>query len=312
MANAWPAHFGFNDILGISEALQAAIRLARRAAETNYPTVLVGESGTGKELFAQAIHNSSSRREGPFVAINCGTLRGDLAIAEMCGYEAGAFTGADRHAREGLLDAACNGTLFLDELQDLPQIPQSVLLRFLETGDFIRVGGTRPVHANVNVIAASNVSLEQLESEQRVRSDLLYRLNCLVIKIPPLRERREDLRPIGEKCLREELHFLGAVDEDVWAALRTCPYPWSGNARELRNIMLRSILASSMDRIRAADLPSELWTVRIEESMKRESNKSARQAEGIKAVLEAADNNVSETARRLGIHRSTIYRRLAR
>ena len=311
MMHAWPAHFGFEDILGTSEALQGAIRLARRAAEGSYPTLLVGESGTGKELFAQSIHNASPRNQGPFVAINCGTLCGDLAIAEMCGYEAGSFTGADRQARGGLLDAGTNGTLFLDELQDLPPTAQSVLLRFLETGDFVRVGGTRPVHASVNVIAASNISAAQLESDQRIRPDLLYRLNCLVIQIPPLRERREDLRPIAEKCLREELHFLGEVDDGVWTALRTCPYSWPGNARGLRNIMLRAILASRQDRIAAGDLPAELWTDHSNEALKSEPHNGHR-ADGIKAVLEASNNNVSETARRLGIHRSTVYRRLAR
>ena len=316
MVHAWPAHFGFDDILGTSDALQGAIRLARRAAESSYPTLIVGESGTGKELFAQSIHNTSPRGEGPFVAINCGTLCGELAIAEMCGYEAGSFTGADRQARGGLLDAAGNGTVFLDELQDLPPTAQSVLLRFLETGDFVRVGGTRPVHASVNVIAASNITADQLESEQRVRPDLLYRLNCLVIQIPPLRERREDLRPIAEKCLREELHFLGEVEDQVWTALRTCPYSWPGNARGLRNIMLRAILASREDRITAGDLPAELWTDRGTEALNSESNGKRRhnghRSDGIKAVLEASNNNVSETARRLGIHRSTVYRRLAR
>lgn len=320
MMHSWPAHFSFDDILGTSDALRTAIRLARRAAESSYPTLIVGESGTGKELFAQSIHNASQRREGPFVAINCGTLCGDLAIAEMCGYEAGSFTGADRQARGGLIDAASNGTLFLDELQDLPPTAQSVLLRFLENGDFVRVGGTRPVHASVNVIAASNITVEQLESEQRVRSDLLYRLNCLVIEIPPLRERREDLRPIAEKCLREELHFFGEVEDGVWTALRTCPYSWPGNARGLRNIMLRAILASVEDRIAAGDLPAELWIERSVEGSKAESlrnghsngHQNGHRIDGIKAVLEASNNNVSETARRLGIHRSTVYRRLAR
>ena len=204
--------------------------------------------------------------------------------------------------------------MFLDELQDLPATPQSVLLRFLETGDFIRVGGTRPVHASVNVIAASNVPVDQLETEQRVRSDLLYRLNCLMIQIPPLRERRENLRPIAQKCLREELHFLGEVDEEVWVALRTCPYPypWPGNARGLRNIMLKAILASRQDRITTSDLPPELWMGLAVAAKSEPATDRGHQADGIKAVLEASNNNVTETARRLGIHRSTVYRRLAR
>jgi transcriptional regulator with PAS, ATPase and Fis domain len=312
MVHSWIAHFSFEDILGKSEALQGALRLAQSAAKAPYPAVLVGESGTGKELFAHAIHNASARRDGPFVAINCGTLCGDLAVAEMCGYEPGSFTGADRQAHQGLFDAARSGTLFLDELQDLPPTPQSVLLRFLEGGDFVRVGGTQPVHASVRVIAASNIAVEQLEATQRVRPDLLYRLNFFVINIPPLRERREDLRPLAERCLREELHFLGEVDEQVWAALSACPYDWPGNARGLRNILLRAILASSEDRITVNDLPPELWAVRANGTLKPDSGAADQQSQAIKAVLEATNNNVSETARRLGVHRSTIYRRLGR
>jgi transcriptional regulator with PAS, ATPase and Fis domain len=311
MVGSWSARFSFDDILGSSDAVQGATRLARRAATAAYPTILVGESGTGKELFAQAIHNASPRRSGPFVAINCGTLCGDLAVAEMCGYEPGSFTGADQRVHNGLLDAARSGTLFLDELQDIPPTPQSVLLRFLETGDFVRVGGTHPVHSNVSVIAASNIAVDQLELNERVRSDLLYRLNCFVIQIPPLRERREDIRPIAEKCLREELHYLGEVDEDAWSALTRCPYSWPGNARGLRNILLRAILASSRDHITIGDLPRELWDSPAKVRARTERRGNDHQTQGIKAVLDATNNNVSETARRLGIHRSTIYRRLS-
>lgn len=311
----WRARFSFDDILGDSQPLQKAIQLARRAARDEYPTLLVGASGTGKELFAHAIHSASAASDGPFVAVNCGTLCGELAVAEMCGYEPGSFTGADRHTRSGILDGARGGTLFLDELQDMPPTPQSVLLRFLETGTFVRVGGTRPVQAHMRVIGASNVPIDDLESRALIRSDLLYRLNCLVIEIPPLRERREDIRPIAERCLREELHFLGEVDEQVWSALERCPYPWPGNARGLRNVLLKAILNSTTDRLTVADLPEALW---VNSAPRSEAQPSWRttvngdKLHALKAVLDAADNNVSETARRLGIHRSTVYRRLAR
>ena len=314
-ASPWRARFSFDDILGRSEPLQHAIQMARRAASGGYPTLLVGASGTGKELFAHAIHTASPRSEGPFVAVNCGTLCGELAVAEMCGYEPGSFTGADRHTRAGILDGARGGTLFLDELQDLPPIPQSVLLRFLETGTFVRVGGSRPVQASMRVIGASNVGVEDLERRSMIRSDLLYRLNCLVIEIPPLRERREDIRPIACRCLREELHFLGEVDEEVWLALERCPYPWPGNARGLRNILLKAILASTTDRLTVDDLPEVLWAQTSAESQRprdRGDGAADDTLHALKAVLGATENNVSETARRLGIHRSTIYRRLAR
>ena len=311
----WRARFSFDDILGRSETLRKAIQLARRAADGGYPTLLVGDSGTGKELFAHAIHTASALREGPFVAVNCGTLCGDIAVAEMCGYEPGSFTGADRHTRPGILDGARGGTLFLDELQDMPPIPQSVLLRFLETGTFVRVGGSRPVQSSTRVIGASNIGLDEIERKALIRSDLLYRLNCLVIEIPPLCDRREDIRPIAERCLREELHFLGEVDEDLWLALEQCSYPWPGNARGLRNILLKAILASTTDRLTVDDLPDVLWShasPRCDPQQTWGAGSEGSNIHALKAVLGAADNNVSETARRLGVHRSTVYRRLAR
>ena len=212
-------------------------------------------------------------------------------------------------------DAAREGTLFLDEFQDLPPTPQSVLLRFLETGRFVRVGGTQEVHCGLRVVVATNLPIEEL-SDGRIRSDLIYRLNCLSIEIAPLRDRRQDIRPIAEKCLREELHYLGEVDDGMWQALESCPYPWPGNARELRNVLLRTILVSSRDRLMAADLPSELWhRSQLARGIKRGDNNSGNNpGDGaivaLKAVFDASHHNVSETARRLGIHRSTVYRRL--
>jgi transcriptional regulator with PAS, ATPase and Fis domain len=316
MNPAWRALFSFDDILGESEALRRAVWLGHRAAESEYSTLLTGESGTGKELFAQAIHNGSTRREAPFVAINSGTLSGELAVAELCGTEPGSFTGAERRTHAGILDTADGGTLFLDELQDMHPGAQSVLLRFLESGAFVRVGATRPTSSNVRVISAMNVGVEEAERREMVRPDLLYRLNCLTIEIPPLRERREDIRPIAEKCLREELHFLGAVDDGLWRALATSPYTWPGNARGLRNILLRTILRSTGGVLKVDDLPTEFWRVRAEPAPPRAgtngSAPSAEEARALKAVLRATRDNVSETARRLGVHRSTVYRRLAR
>ena len=315
VSGSWRALFSFDDIRGESEALRQVVWLARRAAEGGYPTLIVGESGTGKELLAHAIHGASPQRDGPFVAINCGTLSRDLVVAELCGYEAGAFTGADRHRRTGLLDAASGGTLFLDELQDMAPASQSVLLRFLETQSFVRVGGTRPVTVNVRVVATLNVTMDEVERAGLVRSDLLYRLNCLTIDIPPLRERRADIVPIAEKCLREELHFLGEVDDEFWTALATCPCSWPGNARGLRNVLLKAILACSRGRLSAADLPRGIWDAPATAAGVPHVSPNGRAADDIvalRAVLRANRDNVSAAARGLGIHRSTVYRRLAR
>lgn len=317
---SWIARYTFDDILGTSSPLREAIRLARRAADGDYPTILVGESGTGKELLAHAIHNASAWRDGPFVAVNCGTLCGDIAIAELCGYEPGSFTGADRRARAGFLDAARGGTLFLDELQDMPSMPQSVMLRFLETGRFVRVGGTSPVRAPVRVLAACNIPLADLMATGRIRSDLLFRLNCLAIEIAPLRARRTDIRPIAEKSLREDLHYLGGIDDSVWQALEESPYRWPGNAREVRNVLLKTIVFASSDRLMVSDLPREVTAPpsSVEQTVSPASrNRSyfdirAEEVDlvALKAVLRASHHNVSEAARRLGIHRSTLYRRL--
>jgi sigma-54 dependent transcriptional regulator, acetoin dehydrogenase operon transcriptional activator AcoR len=314
MPSPWTARFSFEDILGESESLQSAIRVARQAARSDYPTLLVGESGTGKELLAHAIHSASLHREGPFVAVNCGTLSGDVAVAEMCGYEAGAFTGADRRMHVGIFDVARGGTLFLDELQDLPPTPQSVLLRFLESGTFRRVGGTRPVQSQPRMLAAANVGLHDLEARCRVRLDLLYRLNCLTIELQPLRNRREDIRPIAERCLREELHFLGHVDEGFWAGLRDSPYSWPGNARSVRNVLLKAILASREDRLTREDLPADLrMNVRGDGASRHRGGEDRDPSrDSLQAMLGATGHNVSEAARRLGIHRSTLYRRLSR
>jgi transcriptional regulator with PAS, ATPase and Fis domain len=270
---------------------------------------VIGESGTGKELLAHAIHNASPHRDGPFVPVNCGTLCGDVAVAEMCGYEPGAFTGAERRTHVGIFDIARGGTLFLDELQDLPPTPQSVLLRFLESGTFRRVGGTRPVTSQPRVIAAANLTVDDLERRGQVRSDLLYRLNCVTIELQPLRNRREDIRPIAERCLREELHFLGTVEEQFWLRLRDLPYAWPGNARSVRNVLLKAILASKQDHLTRDDLPLD---VEIPDRGADPAAEERRAPDAMREMLGVTGRNVSEAARRLGIHRSTIYRRLAR
>jgi sigma-54 dependent transcriptional regulator, acetoin dehydrogenase operon transcriptional activator AcoR len=311
---AWTARFSFADILGDSEALRRAVRAARNAAITDHPIVLIGESGTGKELFAHAIHEASTRRDRPFVAFNCGTLSPELAVAEMCGHEPGAFTGADRRTHNGVLDTAHGGTLFLDELQDMDPKAQSLLLRFLETGTFVRVGGTYPVKADVRVVAAANISIGELQQHRIVRPDLLYRLTCVVIEIPPLRERPEDIRLIGERCLRQDLRFTGSVEEGVWVSLRECE--WAGNVRELRNVLLRATLVCAGDCLTAADLPADLVRCKADPGPPAPDSKrlgeSPSEHEELTNLLRDTGGDVREAARRLGIHRSTLYRRLAR
>jgi transcriptional regulator of acetoin/glycerol metabolism len=312
----WTSHFTFADIVGDSPALANAVRLATRAARTEHPVLVLGESGTGKEMFAHAIHDLSVRRAGPFVAFNFGALSEELTISEMCGHEPGAFTGATvSGTKGGIFDSAQGGTLFIDELQDAGPKAQSLLLRFVETHTFVRVGGTSPVQSDVRVIAASNNPDGRLA--ERVRPDLLYRLNSITVRIPPLRERLEDIRPIAERHLRA-LGFRGVVDSEVWEQLMR--YGWPGNVRELQNALLRATLNSSGMRLTPDDFPplasSETVVgkgVATLQPLAIVPNPNSAEAEGsdeVLRVLRECQGNVGKAAKRLGMHRSTLYRRL--
>jgi transcriptional regulator of acetoin/glycerol metabolism len=305
----WSSRYTFADIVGDSSALANAVRLATRAARTEHPVLVLGESGTGKELFAHAIHDLSVRRAGPFVAFNFGALSEDLTISEMCGHEPGAFTGAHTGTKAGIFDSAQGGTLFIDELQDAGPKAQSLLLRFLETHTFVRVGGTSPVQSDVRVIAASNVS--DVDLAKRVRPDLLYRLNSITVRIPPLRDRSEDIRPIAERHLRV-LGFRGVVDPEVWNQL--VHYQWPGNVRELQNSLLRATLNSSGIRLTVDDFPP---LTRVEEPVKGPATIAipigeTENSDEIVQALREAHGNVNQAAKKLGVHRSTLYRRLER
>ncbi len=313
----WSSHFTFADIVGDSPALANSVRLATRAARTEHPVLVLGESGTGKEMFAHAIHDLSVRRAGPFVAFNFGAMSEELTISEMCGHEPGAFTGATASGtKSGIFDSAQGGTLFIDELQDAGPKAQSLLLRFVETHTFVRVGGTAPVQSDVRVIAASNNADARLA--ERVRPDLLYRLNSITVRIPPLRERLEDIQPIAERHLRT-LGFRGVVDPEGWEQLKR--YPWPGNVRELQNALLRATLNSSGMRLTVEDFPAlatgeNKSTERTAPTTVRDIAKDlvmadeAESSDEVVRILRECRGNVGKAAKMLGIHRSTLYRRL--
>jgi len=305
---AWNAQYSFADLIGESQKLRETVQLAAKAAATSYPVLLIGESGTGKELFAHSIHNFGDRAHGPFVSSDSGTLSPELAVAEMCGYEPGSFTGADRQTRPGLFDAAHNGTLFLDELQDMNPKVQSLLLRFLETGTFQRVGAVARVKADVRIVAACNIPVDQLKG--CVRSDLLFRLNTITIKIPPLRERRQDIKVIGQGILDRDLGFAGEVDEAFWDSLGG--YDWPGNVRELRNVLLRAVLTCSKNCLTLSDIPAEIRDHASGNIQEKVATPAPELDDITSAALNAAGGKIGEAARRLGIHQSTLYRRLSR
>ena len=244
-------------IVGESVRMKQAVDLARKTAASNATVLLLGESGTGKEIFARSIHNWSERADRPFIAINSVGLSKELLESELFGYEPGAFTGAQRR-KKGKVELAQGGTIFFDEIGDISQELQAKLLRFLQEREFERVGGTTSIAVDVRVIAATNRDLERAVREGSFREDLYHRLNVVAIKLPPLRERREDLPALIEYLLRKQVaaigkNITGFTDE---ARERMAAYSWPGNVRELANVIERAVVLSSGSSITLRNLPS--------------------------------------------------------
>ncbi len=309
-------------MIGDSPALREVLRVARRAGPTDATVLITGESGTGKEVVAHALHAESRRRGGPFIAINCSALPGELIESELFGHLKGAFTGADRD-REGLFEAAHGGTLFLDEVGDLAAPAQAKLLRVLEERRVTRLGGSRSVPVDVRVVAATNRPLERMCAEGSFREDLLYRLRVIGIHAPPLRERREDIPAIA-------VHFLAAFAARYGRPARALSeaarrvllaHDWPGNVRELRNAVERAVVLAEGDTIEAADLPPGLDTraplrpvdaalADLPWAEARARALDAWEREFLAAALERHGGNVSRTAQSLGIHRQSLQKRL--
>ncbi|HJU05163.1 MAG TPA: sigma-54 dependent transcriptional regulator [Nitrospiraceae bacterium] len=246
----------YASIIGKSAKTQSMIELARRAANSDASVLLLGESGTGKELFARSIHQWSPRHAMPFVVINCVALTDTLLENELFGHEKGAFTGADR-LEKGKIEMADGGTIFLDEIGDMPQGLQAKLLRILQDHEFTRVGGTRLVRVNIRVIAATNKDLKQAVKAGAFREDLYFRLNVVNITLPPLRDRAEDIPQLAEFFLRRHAHdakrpHMSLTPEAMEAMSR---YPWPGNIRELDNMIARTVILSPSDEIDEDQLP---------------------------------------------------------
>jgi DNA-binding NtrC family response regulator len=246
-------------VRGASKAMQEALGLADRAAASNATVLLLGESGTGKEVMARYIHRQSPRAEGAFIALNCATLAGDLLESELFGHEKGAFTGAHK-AKPGSIEQAEGGTLFLDEVGELGAGAQAKLLRVLQERQFQRVGGTKTLDADIRIVAATNRDLRREAENGNFREDLYYRFNVVSIRLPPLRDRAEDLGPLVEHALARYTADLGrdplSISDDAWSLLRA--YPWPGNVRELNNVIERAVVLAPDQRIEADDLPEEL------------------------------------------------------
>ncbi|WP_214658672.1 sigma-54-dependent Fis family transcriptional regulator [Candidatus Formimonas warabiya] len=306
------ASFNFDSIIGKNEKLMEAKDLASKAALTNSTVLLLGESGTGKELFAQAIHNAS-KRKGPFIAVNCSAIPRSLIESELFGYESGSFTGADRNGRPGKFERANGGTIFLDEIGDMPSDLQAILLRVLQEREVVRVGGYKPIPIDVRVIAATNRDILGRIKDGVFREDLYFRLNVIKIEIPALRERRSDIPLLIEKIVPSISKKLNKRITSVSPEAMNIftKYHWPGNVRELENILERSILMSQVDQIQVSSLP---WCVFTGDNQKHEDmTKVSTLNEVEEATIRKAlaqKSSILETANVLGISRSTLYRKM--
>jgi len=308
--------YTFDSIIGTSEAIQNLKREALKAAANSFPVLITGESGTGKELFAQAIHHASARRLYPFVRINCAAIPRDLLESELFGYEKGAFTGAKMEGKPGKFELAHEGTIFLDEIGDLPVEMQPKLLRAIEDKEFERVGGNKVVRSDFRVIAATNQNLETMLATGRFRKDLFYRLNVVSLHIPPLRERPADIDAVTQHFLAQtareaNLHGL-SVDKEAETALRRCE--WHGNVRELTNVLERSVHGLDGNTIRLPDLPFYLQRGRHRPGRHQQTSlketQSRTERETIWAALKETNFHKARAARILGIHRTLLYKKM--
>lgn len=308
--------YTFKSIIGNSDSIGFLKKEALLAAANQFPVLLSGESGTGKELFVQAIHHASSRNIYPFVRINCAAIPKDLLESELFGYERGAFTGARSAGKPGKFELAHNGTIFLDEIGDLPLEMQPKLLRVLEEKEFERVGGTSMIRSNFRLITVTNQNLEELMAARRFRKDLFYRLNVVPLHIPPLRERREDIIPLARHLLKQmtEEAVLSEIKIDTEAAKALRRHDWPGNVRELSNVLERTLTSLEGDTIHMYDLPFYLYRSRTEAEASSQSsikNVQARaEKEAISFALQKTGYNKARAAKLLGIHRTHLYKKI--
>ncbi len=306
--------YSFQNIQGSSKLIKDTISLAQKVSTTDVPVLLTGETGTGKEVFAQAIHGNSVRRDKAFVAINCSSFSKDLLESEMFGYKAGAFTGAAKD-KKGLFEEANNGTIFLDEIGEMVFDLQAKLLRILETGEFIKIGETKPTKVNVRIIAATNRDLAKEIEDGHFREDLFYRLSVFQIHLPALRDRSEDIELIARSFIEDFGAKLSkqavTINQEFIEALKR--HSWKGNIRELRNVIERSLIVCNEDELTLQDLPIEIQNSHFEEiAGKSYSNfeMATMERRHIARVLQYTKGNKTEAARLLKIGLTTLYRKI--
>ncbi|MGZ3838606.1 MAG: sigma-54-dependent transcriptional regulator [Flavisolibacter sp.] len=301
--------YSFESIIGNSQPVKDAIALAKKVAPTDATVLLLGETGTGKEVFAQAIHNASTRSSKAFLALNCGAFTKDLLESELFGHKAGAFTGAIRD-KKGLIEEANGGTLFLDEIGEMALDLQSKLLRVLENGQFIRVGDTKAVTVNVRIIAATNRNLKQEVNEGRFREDLYYRLNVFKIELPSLRDRKEDISLLANYYANffatKSNRKIPSITKEALKLLEA--HTWKGNIRELKNIIERAVILAPTDQLTTESLPYDIQNKADAET--DTFDLSATERRHIQKVLAYAKGNKTQAARLLNIGLTTLYRKM--
>lgn len=308
-----------DDIIGISENIMLAKKQALITARSNSTVLITGESGTGKEMFAKAIHYASAREDKPFVTVNCGAIPENLLESELFGYEKGAFTGASEKGKEGKFELADGGTIFLDEIGDMPLHLQVKILHVLQNMRFDRVGGSKSILVDVRVIAATNKDLEKLIEEGRFREDLYYRLSVIPLSIPPLRERKDDIKLLMYHFLKKYNSFMNKNIEKFSPEVEELymNHDWPGNVRELENAVEYGTNMAFGNVITMEEVPARI--LRKEEEMDRFRNLDRPLAEQVKLYEKEIitkklkqHNGVKETvAKELGLSRATLYRKLA-
>lgn len=305
-------------IIGESREMKFILQKCRQVASVDTPVLITGETGTGKELIAQFIHESSNRKEKPFIAINCGAIQKELIGSELFGYESGTFTGGKKEGKKGKFEEANGGTIFLDEIGEMPIDLQVHLLRVLQEKEVTRLGSAKPVKIDVKVIAATHRNLEDLIQEGRFRQDLFFRLNVIAFSLPPLRARKEDILPISdyylkrfaEKYQKRQKPYLSAEMKTFFLS-----YPWPGNIRELRNVIEHAVIFSDEAELEKSCLPQYLTEQATRSSHPAQGSHSLSireqvEKEQIQTLLIKRKGNISAVAKELKVARSTLYRKL--
>ena len=313
------AKYFFEDIITNNSEMKTLKNVAIKIAKSDSNVSILGESGTGKELFAQAIHNESNRKYGPFIAVNCAAIPKDLLESELFGYEEGAFTGSKKGGKLGKFELANGGTIFLDELHTLSLEMQAKLLRVLEERELVRIGGNNEIQLDIRVITATNENLEELINKGKFREDLYYRLNIILLKVPPLRDRLDDIPILSTHITSDIINKLNLdykiLADDTIRKLQS--YDWPGNVRQLRNVIERALNIVSGEIILPVHLPEYIPKVKYlqKNSDEIELLKDIVTKAEIKAIKQAlikCNGNRSLAAKILGIHRTALYKKLER